>query len=152
MSIRTKGLIALSLLGLAAAVGAEAPKEAALANTFKDPQLKWGPCPPFIPKGCEIAVLHGDPGKPNADIFFKVPGNFEIPHHWHTSAERMVLVSGELTVVYDGQPATVLKPGMYAYGPAKLGHQATCAKGNPCVLFIAFEGPVDAMPTEAKAK
>ena len=57
----------------------------------------------------------------------------------------MVLVSGELSVTYKGQATTVLKPGMYAYGPAKLPHEAVCASGAPCVLFIAFEAPVDAV-------
>lgn len=123
-------------------------KEQALASASRDPQLKWVPCPSFIPKGCEIAVLHGDPSKDNADNFFKVPGNFNIPHHWHTSAERIVLVSGKLQVTYDGQPSVTLKPGMYAYGPAKLPHKAYCSKGDPCILFIAFEQPVDAFPVE----
>lgn len=123
--------------------------EPALAFTFEDPQLKWGPCPDFIPKGCEIAVLHGDPAKENADVFFKVPANFTIPRHWHTSAERMVLVSGELRVTYEGQATTTLKPGTYAYGPAKLPHDAVCGNGPPCVLFIAFEAPIDAVPTES---
>ena len=82
-------------------------------------------------------------------MFFKVPGNFTIPEHWHTSAERMVLVSGELHVTYEGQKAVVLKSGMYAYGPAKLPHKATCAKGAPCVLFIGFESPLDAVPVTA---
>jgi quercetin dioxygenase-like cupin family protein len=120
--------------------------EPALAFTFNDAQLKWGPCPDFIPKGCEIAVLHGDPAKENADVFFKVPANVTIPKHWHTSAERMVLVSGELHVTYEGQPTTTLMPGTYAYGPAGLPHEAVCGKGAPCVLFIAFEAPVDAVP------
>ena len=119
--------------------------EPARTFSFKDTQLNWGACPDFIPKGCVIAVLHGDPTKPNADVFFKVPANFRIPWHTHTSAERMVLVSGELSVTYEGQPTTVLKPGMYAYGPAKLPHEAVCASGAACVLFIAFEAPVDAV-------
>ena len=125
--------------------------EPALAFTFKDAQLKWGPCPDFIPKGCEIAILHGDPAKENADVFFKVPADFTIPNHWHTSAERMVLVSGELHVTYESQPTAVLKPGTYAYGPAKLPHKAVCGNGAPCVLFIAFEAPVDAMPAASGA-
>jgi quercetin dioxygenase-like cupin family protein len=126
--------------------------EPALAFTFKDTQLKWGSCPDFIPKGCEIAVLHGDPAKENADVFFKVPANFTIPNHWHTSAERMVLVSGELHVTYEGQPTATLKSGSYAYGPAKVPHKAVCGNGAPCVLFIAFEAPVDAIPAESAAK
>lgn len=146
--------VAAAVLLLSHAAVADPAKSAdpALATTFNDASLKWGPCPPFIPAGCQIAVLHGDPGKANSDIFFKVPGGSVLPHHWHNSAERMVLVSGQLEVTYDGQKPATLKPGMYAYGPARLGHKGTCAKGDPCVLFIAFEGPVDAFESAAKAK
>ena len=141
------------LLVLGAFAGAPvSAQEPPLTRTAKDSQLKWGPCPPFLPKGCQIAVLHGDPAKSNADIFFKVPANATIPRHWHTSAERMVLVSGELHVTYDGHKTAVLKPGTYAYGPAKLPHKAECKKAGPCVLFIAFESPVDAVPSEGELK
>jgi len=115
-----------------------------------DAQLKWGSCPAFIPKGCEVAVLHRDLWKNNADIFLRVPANFTIPRHWHTSPERIVMVSGQLEITYDGQAPTVLKPGMYAYGPAKLPHKASCANGDPCVLFIAYEGPIDTVPTKSQ--
>jgi hypothetical protein len=146
-------LFAAALTALSPLVCAEPPAaEPALAFKYMDARLKWGPCPPFLGQGCEIAVLHGDPAKPNTDIFFKVPGNFAIPHHWHSSAERMVLVSGELQVTYDGQPTATLTPGMYAYGPPRLPHEAFCARGEPCVLFIAFEGPIDAVPTASPAR
>jgi quercetin dioxygenase-like cupin family protein len=154
-SVRFAGFALLMLpaqLTLAETSATTPAAEVALAATFGDAALKWVPCPPFIPKGCEIAVLHGDPSKPNVDVFFKVPENFTIPRHTHTSAERMVLVSGELTVSYEGQAPTVLKTGSYAYGPAKLPHSAVCAKGAPCVLFIAFESPMDAIPTVGAAK
>ena len=140
------------ILGSPDTLAEEPASEPALALTSADTQLKWGPCPAFIPQGCEIAVLHGDPAKANADVFFKVPADFTIPPHWHTSAERMVLVSGELQVTYDGQEPTTLKPGTYAYGPAKLPHSAYCLKGTACVLFIAFEAPVDAVPTDNPAQ
>jgi mannose-6-phosphate isomerase-like protein (cupin superfamily) len=135
------------LLAFSAAFGATAfAQEPPVARTAKDSQLKWGPCPAFLPKGCEISVLHGDPAKHNADIFLKVPANSTLARHWHTSAERMVLVSGELHVTYDAHKTAVLKPGTYAYGPAKLPHKAECKNAGPCVLFIAFEGAVDAVP------
>jgi quercetin dioxygenase-like cupin family protein len=141
----------LALLVPLAVPAAGDPGKAPPPRTFKDADLQWGPCPEFIPKGCEIAVLNGDPARNNADIFFKVPGGFEIPQHWHNSSERMVLVSGEMTVRYEGQAPVTLKPGTYAYGPARLAHSATCAKGDPCVLFIAFELPVDAFPSQGPA-
>lgn len=143
--------LVLAVLGSHAALADEAMKEKSAAFTFKDPQLAWGGCPPFLPKGCQIAVLHGDPSKDNADVFFKVPGGATIPPHWHTSAERMVLVSGKLNVTYEGQKVAALKPGTYAYGPAKLPHKAVCASKEPCVLFIAFEAPVDAVPVDSPA-
>jgi len=130
----------------------EPTSEPALSLRAGDSQLKWGPCPAFIPQGCEIAVLHGDPAKANADIFFKVPADFTIPRHWHTSAERMVLVSGDLQVTYDGQETTTLTPGTYAYGPAKLPHSAYCSKGTACIIFIAFEAPIDAVSIENSSK
>ena len=119
----------------------------ALAIPATDPGIKWGGCPDFLPKNCGLAVLNGDPAKPNSDVWFRLMPGSPLPHHYHTSAERMVLVSGQLNIEYDGQAPVVLKPGMYAYGPAKLAHKGSCADGpDPCVLFIAFEGPVDAIP------
>ena len=127
-------------------VPAGAVAEPARARSVDDPRLEWGPCPEFFPAGCQIAVLHGDPTKPNSDVFFRVPGNYDLPRHWHGSAERMVLVAGELSVTYAGQEAVVLKAGMYAYGPAKAPHHGRCVSSQPCTLFIAFEGPVDRDP------
>ena len=130
------------------ALAQTAAPEPALTRTIDDPELVWGPCPPFLPKGCGIAVLHGDPSRDNLDVFFKLPGNSELALHWHTSAERMVLVSGELHVTYEGQEEVVLKPGTYAYGPAKRPHHGRCASAEPCILFIAFESPLDAVPID----
>ena len=126
--------------------------EDALAIALDDAGLQWGPCPPFFAEGCQIAVLHGDPAKPNADVFFRVPGNYDLPRHWHSSAERMILVSGELDVTYDGQDTAHLKTGMYAYGPPKAVHDGRCISDEPCVLFIAFELPVDAHEVASPAE
>lgn len=121
----------------------ETTKESILINE-NDPDLQWGPCPEFMPEGCQIAVLNGDPAEPNTDVYFKIPANSEVPEHTHTSAERMILVSGELEVKYEGEQPKTLRPGSYAYGPAGKPHSASCGD-TPCVLFIAFEEPVDAI-------
>ena len=84
------------------------------------------------------------------------PGQAERGHllppaeqHTHTSAERMVLVSGEMEVEYRGQPPATIRTGNYAYGPAGHPHSVTCLDAGECVLFIAFEDPIDAEPTRA---
>lgn len=152
--LRSRALRAALLLGIAGsfARAQEPAPEQALTQTAGDAKLKWGPCPPFLPKGCAIAVLHGDPAKDNLDVFFKVPGKSKIPLHWHTSPERMILVAGKLEVAYEGQKATVMTPGTYAYGPAKRPHSGYCASSTPCILFIAFESPLDAVPVEVKTE
>lgn len=152
MRVNTAAMLALLAPLSLSAIPASAGAEPALAHSAADPALKWGPCPAFLPKGCGIAVLHGDPSKPNADIFLKVPGKSELPMHTHTSAERMVLVGGEMHVTYEGQKKAVLKAGSYAYGPAGMPHKASCVSARPCILFIAFEGPVDAIAVEGAAK
>lgn len=150
--LESRSLRALLLLSVICSFArAEPPaSEQSLTQTAGDAKLKWGPCPPFLPKGCAIAVLHGDPAKDNLDVFFKVPGKSKIPLHWHSSPERMILVAGKLEVTYEGQKTTVMTPGTYAYGPAKRPHSGYCASSAPCILFIAFESPLDAVPVEGK--
>jgi hypothetical protein len=53
----------LSLFFLLIQVGPQAfaqtqDHEQALVWTADDARLEWGACPPFLPKGCGIAVLH----------------------------------------------------------------------------------------------
>lgn len=137
---------------LSPALAQDASGEQAITRAHDDPQLKWNPCPPIFPKGCEVTILRGDPVNGRSDVFLKTPANYKLPPHWHTSPEHMILVSGELHVTYEGQKPSILKAGSYAYGPAKAKHEARCANAGPCVLFIAFESPIDAVPVEGTPK
>lgn len=136
--------IAIMLAGTLSLSAAAPAAEAPVAIGIADPALEWGACPPIFPGACEIAVLHGDPAKPNSDVVLRVAPGYELPRHKHSSAERMVLVEGDLLVKYDGAEAVTLKPSTYAYGPAGLPHEAKCVSDTRCTLFIAFEGPIDA--------
>lgn len=140
----TRPIPALALLFALTPAGPALAGEPALAMAPDDPAIQWGPCPGFFPDTCRIGVLHGAPAEPNADIFFKVPANTELVRHTHTSPERMILVSGEMTVNYDGQEPATLRPGHYAFGPAERPHSARCEDAGECILFIAFVDPIDA--------
>lgn len=147
-------LIMLAAIGTFSTLQAEQPVAKAeshdlpLALKQADSTLNWADCPAIFPPGCKLAVLHGDPSKPGADVFLRVPAGYTIPAHWHTSAERMVLVSGSLDVTYAGHPTVRLETNDYAYGPARLPHVAKCRSATPCTLFIAFDQAVDALPFE----
>lgn len=140
----------LLCVGFASVAQAQSAEQAFIW-TADDAELEWAPCGEmwdWMPEGCAVAVLQGDPAQRNADVFFRLPGGAVVPHHWHTSAERMVLISGALEVDYDDQEPVVMRAGTYAYGPAGLPHVTTCQSAEPCVLFIAFEEPADAVPME----
>jgi quercetin dioxygenase-like cupin family protein len=127
----------------APAPGPVAEPPLAIAPNATD--IQWGPCPPLLPGDCQIAVLHGDPSRPNADVLLRIGGGYVLPPHSHSSAERMILLTGRLLVRYSGATAATLEPGHYAYGPAGRPHTGRCLSEEPCTLFIAFEGPVDAV-------
>ena len=60
-------------------------------------ELKWGPAPPALPGGAEIAVVKGDPMKAGPfTIHLKMPANYSVPPHWHPFDEKVTLVSGKL--------------------------------------------------------
>lgn len=124
----------------------QAMKETSIAVNIHDSNMEWGKCPEFIPSGCKVAILQGDPTSNNSDAVFKFEPNTDIPEHWHNSAEHMILLEGELEVTYEGEPTKTLKSGYYAYGPAKKPHSARCNDSGPCILFVAFEKPLDAFP------
>lgn len=156
MNSRTLGicwsLFSLSMLASSAALAQTPSTEPALAIATQGGDVKWGPCPDPLPKGCQLAVMHGDPAQPNADVLLKLPGKSSVPKHTHTSAERIIVMSGTVHATYDGQQRAVLKRGMYAYGPAGKPHTASCVSREPCLLFIAFEQPVDIKLVEGAAR
>lgn len=134
----------LAAAALCCACAASAQEDPPLALAVDDMNLEWGPCVEFLPEGCEVTFLRGDLESEESDIFIRFPANTVIARHRHTSSERMVLVAGELQVTYDGHETETLAVGDYAYGPPGVPHTAFCAVGDDCVLYIAFDAPMDA--------
>lgn len=141
-------LLAAAALLTSASAQAQVP-ERPLAIGYDDAAIVWSPCPAVFPVGCSLTVLHGDPARPGSDVLLRVAPGQALPDHSHTSAERMMLAAGRLTVKYRGAEESTLTPGTYAYGPAGVVHGAVCISDTPCMLFIAFDGPVDALGAES---
>lgn len=107
--------------------------------------IKWGEAPPDVPKGAQIAVLHGDPTKAGQyTIRLKFPDAYKIPPHWHTQDEQLTVLSGKL-VLHMGDTMTAdphdLEMGAYHFLPGKMHHAAE-AKGET-VVQISGAGPFD---------
>jgi quercetin dioxygenase-like cupin family protein len=107
---------------------------------------KWGPAPPLIPAGAQIAVLAGDPMKAAPyTVRFKFPASYAIPAHSHPADENVAVESGELFMgmgnKLDKAQATGLPVGGYALMPAGMNHFAF-TKGETTILLYGI-GPVD---------
>jgi quercetin dioxygenase-like cupin family protein len=130
---------------LATVTGAQA-QDAPLALTPNDPTLEWIPCGEFIPPECQAAILRLGPDGKDSDVLYRIPANMDLPAHWHSSPERMILISGEFHIDYDGHAPLVMRAGSYAWGPPRVPHSARCGNQGTCFLFVAFVDPPDGFP------
>jgi len=142
--------VALGLLVYAAPVvrAADAPKKSMrpkpAAVFMGADEIKWGEVPPALPKGAQIAVLHGDPFKKGPfTLRFKMPDGYRIPPHWHTQDEQLTILSGTFMLGMGDKEgdAHALEAGAYHFLPGKAHHYAA-AKGDT-ILELHGMGPFD---------
>lgn len=110
-------------------------------------QIKWGPAPPALPRGAQLAVLEGDPSKSGAlfTIRAKLPDGYIVPPHWHPTDERVVVIQGTLGMglgeKFDQAAGRELPVGSYASMPQGVRHFAW-AKGET-VIQVSAMGPFE---------
>lgn len=109
--------------------------------------LKWGPAPPVLPKGVEIAVLAGDPGKKGPFVVrLKIPAGLKVPAHQHPTAEGVTVISGDFRFgmgdKLDESKAEKLGPGGFVDLPAHMNHYAFSG-GGEVIVQINSEGPFE---------
>jgi hypothetical protein len=119
------------------------------AHVIQAPQeAQWGPAPPMLPAGAQIAVLAGDPTKPVAyAVRLKFPANYAIPAHSHPTDEHVVVASGAFTVGMGDKLAKAaasnktLPVGGFALLPATMNHFAYTTQETTIILY--GQGPVE---------
>jgi quercetin dioxygenase-like cupin family protein len=139
-------ITASAILSAGGFMAAMATEQTHVIQVLKDTQ--WGPAPPFVPAGAQIAVLSGDPTKavPYA-VRLKFPANYAIPAHSHPTTENVVVVSGAVTfgmgdkLMKDAPMNKTLPVGGYGSFPAGMNHFAYTAQESTIVLY--GQGPVD---------
>ena len=109
-------------------------------------KVQWGPAPPILPAGAQIAVLEGNPAEKGPIVMrLKLPANYNIPAHWHSMTERLTVLSGSFHVgmgdKLDRKTTQTLEPGGYVTLPANMHHFAWTSA--PTVVQINLEGPFD---------
>ncbi len=140
-SIRSLTFVALiALAAPAASVFAQARPHVAMTPA----ELKWGPAPPVLPAGAQIAVLDGDPTKEGFfTIRLKFPDGYKIAPHWHPTDENITVVAGTFLMGVgekrNDAALHALPAGSFTIMP-KTGRHYASAKGET-IVQIYGQGP-----------
>lgn len=102
-------------------------------------KLQWKAGPPSLPKGAQIAVLEGDPGKEGPFVFrVKVPDGYRIAPHTHPKTERVTVIQGTFNIgmgeKFDAAAAKPMAAGTYGFWEAGMKH-FVFVKGETIVQF-----------------
>ena len=122
-----------------AAAHNSAPAHSAMPhNAFPADTIQYGPVPPFIPPGAQLAVLEGNPMASTGDftIRIKMPDGYRFPPHWHPNRENVTVISGTFKLgmgdKFDESKMETFGPGSFAYLDPDMHHYAI-ASGDAVV-------------------
>ena len=99
-------------------------------NAFTPETIPWGPPPPFILPGAQLAVIEGNPGASTGDytVRLKMPDGYRIAPHWHPSRENVTVISGTFKVgmgdTFDTSKMGSFPAGSFAYLDPDMHHYA----------------------------
>ena len=107
-------------------------------------QVKWGPAPPSVPKGIQLAVVSGNPGASGPFVIrLKIPAGQKVAPHWHPTDENVTVISGTVAFgmgeKFDPAALKSLSAGGYALMPAEMRHFAMAK--TSVVLQVHGTGP-----------
>jgi len=120
------GLLCLTGQMVMTAAGAGAPEK----NAFTPDAIPYGPPPPFVPPGSQLAVIEGNPAAATGDytVRLKMPDGYRIPAHWHPLRENVTVLSGTLKVGmgdrFDETAMAAFPAGSFAYLDPSMHHYA----------------------------
>ena len=149
MKLQFLAVLAVSLVLVSAAQPAHAQ------NAFTPDQIKFGPAPPFLPVGAQLAVLEGDPMAASGDytVRLKMPDGYKIAPHTHPARENVSVISGTIKVgmgdQFDASKMMSFGAGSFAYLDPSMHHYAA-ASGETVIqihgmspLKINYINPAD---------
>jgi ChrR-like protein with cupin domain len=99
-------------------------------HVFTPDTIPWGPAPPFVAPGAQLAVLEGNPGASSGDytVRLKMPDGYRIAPHWHPQRENVTVISGTFKVgmgdVFETTKMTALPAGSFAFLDPDMHHYA----------------------------
>jgi quercetin dioxygenase-like cupin family protein len=115
-----------------AARGEDKPRHADDAKhvAVRPDEVRWGPPPPSLPPGCQVAVVVGDPRKAGVPYVMRVklPDGYKVPPHWHPVDENVTVLRGTFLMGrgerLDPSAMEELPAGSFVHMPKGMRHYA----------------------------
>jgi quercetin dioxygenase-like cupin family protein len=106
--------------------------------------LKWGPAPPGLPPGAQVAVVAGNPSSDGAYVVrARLPAGYRIAPHTHPTDENVTVLSGTFHIAtgdkFDPKKGEAVRAG--GFFTAEKGMQHYGWTMGPAVIQIHGLGP-----------
>jgi hypothetical protein len=115
-------------------------------NAFTPDSIPYGPPPPFVAAGAQLAVLEGNPMASSGDytVRLKMPDGYRIAPHWHPKRENVTVISGTFKVGmgdrFEESSMATFPAGSFAYLDPSMHHYAMAS--GEVVVQIHGTSPV----------
>ena len=95
-----------------------------------------------FPPGAEVAALRGTFEGGPLEVVFRLPANYTVPNHSHTSAEVYLWVRGDFTYVHKDGSAVDLSGQSFISLPGSSIHALVC-HDEPCMFYVRYSRSFD---------
>jgi quercetin dioxygenase-like cupin family protein len=89
------------------------------------------------------ATENGDPATGPSTLILKAAPKCDVPWHYHTAEEQLIVTQGAVLTEMEGMPAATLDAGGFAMMPGKVKHRFSCQSTTGCILFVTFDRKYD---------
>lgn len=139
----------LTLALISGSIGADAKHSIPVFGTDQTivniNKIAWSPLKVNgLRPGAEIAVLRGDMKTGTSESLLRLPPNYVVPYHSHTSDELYVWIKGAFTLITKNGTATEFGGSAYISLPGNAPpHGLRCGPKQECIVYLRYSRPFD---------
>jgi quercetin dioxygenase-like cupin family protein len=89
------------------------------------------------------ALETGNPDTGPSTVLLKATRGCEVPWHYHTAVEQLIVIRGTVSTEMSGHPATLLLAGGFAVMASQVPHRFVCQGKIECLMIVTFDRKYD---------
>jgi quercetin dioxygenase-like cupin family protein len=89
------------------------------------------------------ALENGNPDTGPSTILLTAPAGCQVPAHYHTAEEQLIVIKGSVSTGMKGMHDVTLTAGGVAVMPGKAVHWFSCVGKTDCLMVVTFDRKYD---------